>query len=275
MSKGKRQRKAIDAGLDQANQATERGVNAFSPYAAGGSAAFGNANAFLGLDTPEKVAAARALFEGSPFYAAAQNAFGLEKDYIDSGLSKDGLLYSSARIGAVEDARQRQYGNALDRYIALNQSQAGAGFGAASGQAGLYGQQGQNALAAAMGKVGTYKGIGQKIGDAFGAVQNIASLANFGAGLVSGGGAAPAGAWSSVGHYSDRRLKTDISAVSNCGPLVFYKWRWNDQAEALGLSGAAAGFMADEVAEFLPEAVRLSHGYQFVDYKMIAERLEQ
>ena len=48
MSGGKKRRRDIKVGLDQANAATQQGVTALNPYAQAGLPALGNANALLG-----------------------------------------------------------------------------------------------------------------------------------------------------------------------------------------------------------------------------------
>lgn len=155
----KKKRKDIKQGLDQAQRFTEQGAAALNPYAQAGLPALGNANALLGFGSPEAVAAAQGNFNNSLFYKGGETAFGLEKDAIDAGLSNQGLLFSQARINGVEDARQRNYQNALAQYLGLNQQQAGIGLSGAGGQANLYGQQGQNALNAGFQTANTRTGI--------------------------------------------------------------------------------------------------------------------
>lgn len=254
MSGGKKKRKDIQQGLDQSKAFTEQGAAALQPYAQGGRPAFDNANAFLGLGGAAAQQQAGQNFKNSLFYTGGQNAFGLEKDAIDSGLSNQGLLYSSARLNAVEDARQRNYQNALAQYLGLNQAQSGVGFAGASGQAGLYGQQGQNALNAGFQTANTRQGI----------LGNLKTISEIGANF----GQAASG-------FSDRRLKADIKKIDDYGPLSVYHWRWNDAAKELGLSGDEVGFMADEVEQIMPEAVGVKSGYQTVDYGAVMERFAQ
>lgn len=159
MSGGKKRRRDIKVGLDQANAATQQGVTALNPYAQAGLPALGNANALLGFGSPEAIAAAQGNFNNSLFYKGGENAFNVEKDEIDAGLSNQGLLFSQARINGVEEARQRNYQNALAQYLGLNQQQAGIGLSGASGQANLYGQQGQNALNAGFQTANTRQGF--------------------------------------------------------------------------------------------------------------------
>lgn len=256
MSGGKKKRTDIQTGLDQANMATQQGVAAFQPFATGGLPAFNQANAFLGLGTPQQNAAARTQFEASPFFTGGQNAFGIEKDEIDAGLSNSGLLFSQSRQNAVADARQRNYQNALAQFLGLNSQQAGFGLQGAAGQAGLFNQQGQNAFAAGQAKANTRQGF-------LGTLGQISQIANNFGSAVGG-----------TGGFSDRKLKRDVRPISSHGPLTVYRWTWNDEAKALGLSGDEVGFMADEVEKIMPEAVGSSNGYQTVNYGAVMERFD-
>ena len=252
MSGGRKKRRDIKVGLDQANAATQQGVTALNPYAGAGIPALGNANALLGFGSPEAIAAAQGNFNNSLFYKGGENAFNIEKDAIDAGLSNQGLLFSQARINGVEEARQRNYQNALAQYLGLNQQQAGIGLSGAAGQANLYGQQGQNALNAGFQTANTRQGLLGTLGQISEIGKNI--------------GEAYSG-------FSDRRLKTDIEAIGSRGPLTEYRWRWNDKARDFGLEGKDTGFMADEVEKIMPEAVGERYGFKTVNYGMLSERL--
>lgn len=80
-------------------------------------------------------------------------------------------------------------------------------------------------------------------------------------GEAAGGAAAAFGA-------SDQRLKTDVEPIAGAtlAGAQLYRWRWNDEAKALGLEGPAYGVMADEVLEAHPDAVGVIDGYLAVDY---------
>ena len=251
---GKKKRRDLRAGQEQFNQFAGQAINQIKPYAEGGLPAFGNANAFLGLGTDEQNAAARARFEASPFFTGGENAFRTERDAVDAGLSSGGLLFSQARLNAVEDARRRSYQNALSQYLGLNQSQSGLGVGAATGVANILGSQGQAALNTAQNIASTRQGF-------LGTLGQIAGIGNAFGQAYTG--------------FSDRRLKSDISKIDQFGPLAVYLWRWNEDAEALGLSGEDVGFMADEVERLLPEAVGVRAGYKTVDYAKVMERYSQ
>jgi hypothetical protein len=69
--------------------------------------------------------------------------------------------------------------------------------------------------------------------------------------------------------FSDERLKRGIEHIGQKNGFNWYRWKWNDKAAALGLTGEAEGVIAQEVRKILPEAVREQHGYLHVDYNLI------
>lgn len=253
MSGGKKKRRDIQTGLRQSEQFTQQGAAALQPYAQAGIAPTNQLSSLLGLGTPQAQAQARQQFEASPFYTAGENAFGIEKDAVDSGLSSQGLLYSQSRQNAVADARQRNYANAFQSYLNTTSGLAGMGLQGAAGQAGLYGQQGQNALTAGQAMANTRQGFLGTLGQ----LSQIGS--NFGSAYTG---------------FSDRRLKSEIEEIGKEGPLTKYRWKWNDEARKLGLEGPSSGYMADEVEAVMPDAVSVKYGFKVIDYGMVEERLK-
>lgn len=71
---------------------------------------------------------------------------------------------------------------------------------------------------------------------------------------------------------SDIRLKENIKYLGVDSGHNVYSWKWNKEAEKLGLSGETAGVMAHEIAEHLPEAIGTQDGYITVDYSMLTKR---
>jgi hypothetical protein len=69
--------------------------------------------------------------------------------------------------------------------------------------------------------------------------------------------------------FSDPALKTDVKYSHETNGHNIYTWKWNEKAEALGLSGYDSGVMADEVLAKNPEAVSTEFGYMKVDYNAI------
>ena len=63
---------------------------------------------------------------------------------------------------------------------------------------------------------------------------------------------------------SDKRLKKDINhlfTMNNGVPIYTFKYNWSDDVEI--------GTMAQDIENFMPEAVSESNGYKLVDYKQV------
>ena len=76
-----------------------------------------------------------------------------------------------------------------------------------------------------------------------------------------------------LGYYwfiSDKRLKTNIKYVGDVKGHRTYTWEWNELANSLGIKGISSGVLAQEVKEYMPEAVIMnSNGYYQVNYRML------
>lgn len=174
MSGGKKKRKDLEKGQDQFNEFANKAIALQQPFAQAGVPAVNQLSAFSGLGTPEQQQAAENAFKNSLFYTGGENAFGLEKDNIDSALSNQGLLFSSARIGEVENARQRHFSNAFNSFLNNTGNIANVGIGAATNQANTNLAQGNAALGTQaniantrqgfLGGLQQVAGIGQQIG---------------------------------------------------------------------------------------------------------------
>lgn len=72
-----------------------------------------------------------------------------------------------------------------------------------------------------------------------------------------------------IGAYaaSDIRLKDNIRKIGTKNGHNWYSWSWNNKASDLGLTGESEGFMAQEVAETMPEMVTEKDGYLAVNYE--------
>ena len=254
MSGGKKKRSDLRQGQQQFNQFANQAIGTLQPFAQGGQNAFNQGNSLLGLNGLDAQNGANQNFFNSLAYTGGQNAFNTERDAINAGLSDQGLLFSQARINGVEDARQRNFQNAFSQYLGLNQNQAGIGANTAGAIAQTQLGQGQAALGTAQNIANTRQGF----------LGTLGQISQIGSQI----GQAAAG-------FSDRRLKSDVERIGFTGPLPLYKWRWNDEAKALGLEGPSSGFMADDVAKVIPEAVGERQGYKTVDYRMVLERLAQ
>lgn len=69
--------------------------------------------------------------------------------------------------------------------------------------------------------------------------------------------------------FSDIRLKEDIQLVGKRHGYNWYVWKWNKQAEKLGLFGYEAGYMAHEINEVLPDAISEKNGYAVIDIRKV------
>lgn len=72
--------------------------------------------------------------------------------------------------------------------------------------------------------------------------------------------------------FSDPRLKTDVKAIGQAGPLTVYAFRYRTENNSdLGLpAGVQIGFMADEVENLFPWAVTVDRGFKKVNYGCLA-----
>ncbi len=257
-SKGRRQRNTLDGGLKQANDLVGKGVNAFQPFVDAGRGALNQLSGLTGQGTPDQQAAARAQFEASPFYQGGAFDYEKQNRELKAGFGEGGTLFSTAFANADRRAARDTYSNAFQQFLGTVGGLANTGFSGASGLANLFNQQGANAFNTASQKAGTFKGLTQKLSDTASAVGSIGQLAG-----------------QAAGFFSDERLKSNIEPIGYRGPLTLYKWEWNDKAKALGLEGPSSGFMADEVARVMPEAVGERSGYATVNYEAVLERFPQ
>ena len=70
---------------------------------------------------------------------------------------------------------------------------------------------------------------------------------------------------------SDVRLKKDIEYLGKHEKgFGVYKWNWNDDAKAMGINDRTVGVLAQELIEYIPEAVSVHpKGYLQVDYNLV------
>lgn len=69
--------------------------------------------------------------------------------------------------------------------------------------------------------------------------------------------------------FSDERLKDDIEPTGETNGIQTFRWKWNKEAEKLGLKGYGFGTLSKVVKQIMPEAVTEKGGYEQVNYKMI------
>lgn len=66
---------------------------------------------------------------------------------------------------------------------------------------------------------------------------------------------------------SDQRLKTNIKYLGTNNGHRTYTWEWNELAKSLNVKGPTTGVIAQEVMEYMPEAVTMNmNGYYQVNY---------
>ena len=70
---------------------------------------------------------------------------------------------------------------------------------------------------------------------------------------------------------SDIRLKKDIEYLGKHEKgFGVYKWNWNDTAKAMGVNDRTTGVLAQELIEYMPEAVSVHpNGYLQVNYNLV------
>ncbi|MBL4940381.1 MAG: hypothetical protein JKY81_01810 [Colwellia sp.] len=122
-------------------------------------------------------------FNESLFNAAFRADFGRDKDIIDQNLANQGVVFSGARLNAVEDSRQRNFSNALSNFTNTLSGFPTAGAGAQAGFAansqfansasnalGNFGAaQQQSAFNTGQANANTFAGLGSAAGTALGA----------------------------------------------------------------------------------------------------------
>lgn len=98
----------------------EYGKFHFDTFGGGPGYELASGNAFQGTVTPiasGNQGNALARFEQSPFMRVAMNDYQLADDRLSNAFGAQGLQYSSARIGAREDARANIFGQQFNNYL--------------------------------------------------------------------------------------------------------------------------------------------------------------
>lgn len=175
MSGGRKKRSDLAKGQAQFDRYAGQAIDLQRPYAELGQPAANQLSYLSGLGSPEQQQQANNAFTNSLFYQGGQNAFGLEKDAIDAGLSSQGLLYSQARLNAVEDARQRNFQNAFAQYLGNTGNVANIGLGATNNTGNILMNQGNAALGTAGQQAATRQGFLGTLGQITGIGANIAN----------------------------------------------------------------------------------------------------
>lgn len=88
-------------------------------------------------------------------------------------------------------------------------------------------------------------------------------------GLSQGGSVYGGSALGSGISFSDTRLKENIKPAGKRNGHHWYTWQWSKEANGLGLFGDDEGVMAHEIADTMPEAIKVQNGYLTVDYSAL------
>lgn len=130
---------ALDSGYKSQQGYYGQAADAYAPYTQTGQQAntfYANA---LGLNGADARAGAESTITSDPLWSGK---FALDSNNVLKAYNARGLGTSGAALEAGQRSLYENYGNALDRYASLGAQ----GLGAASGQAGVYQGQGQNAF---------------------------------------------------------------------------------------------------------------------------------
>lgn len=187
-------------------------------------------------------AGADRMIRQNPIFQATQGMIPQQEEAILRNQSATGALRSG---GTDQMLAENQRMNTLQAYQNT--------MGGLQGLAGLQSYAPQIAQGMA--------GIGQTLGqgEIGGAMARQEALG----GLLQAGGKIGAAA------FSDTRLKDNIQPMGDRYGHAWYSWTWNEEAEALGLSGNDYGVLAQEVATTNPDAIGVSMGYLTVDYSKL------
>ena len=205
--------------------------------------------------------------ESSPLYQSIMGSLGgaeesvLRNQAMTGGFRSGGAQQNLARLSSdlQNQALLSAFGNRQQRDI----NQAGLNQQAFQNQLGL-----ESTIMGMPNQVGNIAGLTAGVGQTLAQGQTAAAqsaLQGSQANTQNLLGLASAG----LGAFSDRRLKDNIKPDGKENGFKVYTWRWNEEAEKLGLTGSGRGVIADEVKKAKPEAVIERLGYDTVDYEMI------
>lgn len=226
----------------------DRLVGLQQPYLTAGGEAAGIQAALIGAMGPEAQQQAMQNMQQSPGYQ-----FRLKEGVknINQNMAAQGQLLGGNRLKAIQQfgtqTAQDEFANQVQRLAAVS----GLGQKAASAVGGV-GQSVSSGIASdimAGGQAGAQSVLAaqqaqaQKTGDAAGLIGSVVGM-----------------------FMSDERLKEDIFKVGKFNGLNVYTWKWNDEANQIGLEGHAVGHIAQEVQQRYPELVREKDGYLQVIY---------
>jgi hypothetical protein len=197
---------------------------------------------------------------------------GAQMQLAQTGLGAQSQLGQLAYgYGGQQAGMHQQYGNNLaNLYQQTAQGNANINMQAGSQLGNMYSQLGQTQGGYTMDAAGMNSQLAGQMMGAIAASQYAgggqAANANQQASTFQSGASMVGGL---IG-ASDARLKRNIETVPSKYEAIGLRgvrWEWNDKAERIGLTGAAEGVLAQEVADVFPQALAVdSHGFLMVNY---------
>ena len=130
-------KKAAAAVTTQANASNALATAQYSPYTTAGAGAMGQANALLGLGTPEQQTNAFDTYRNSTGY---QFRLGEGMNALNSGYAGAGVLQSGAALRGAQEYGQDFASNEFNNYFNQVRGQAQMGLGATAGLVGTVSQ---------------------------------------------------------------------------------------------------------------------------------------
>lgn len=172
--------------------------------------------------------------------------------FLRSGVLADALAKYRERAGV---DKASALGSVYNQYLAGIQSLAGAPTNA--NQIGnVMGQMGETNAA---GQLATGQIQANKLSDMFNSGVSGAKTGNQLSEYMKTQGIS----------YSDIRLKENIQYIGELFGHRWFKWKWNKEAEKLGLKGNGEGVMAHLVQKYAPNVIGENSGYMTVNYNAI------
>lgn len=241
-------RQVFEQGLGDLGQNFQQTQQMFSPYMQQGQQAFNQQAALSGAQGAEAQQQAYSQFQSSPGqqFLQQQAEKALLRNAAATGQLGGGNTQSALQQQAIGFASQ-DFDNYYNRLGGV--SQAGLG---------LTGQLGQ-----------TNANMGSNIASLYGTRLGMQKPPS---NTMHGGDYLSAAAGFAGGILSDIRLKTDINHMGNINGINIYNWKWNEDAEKLGLKGREYGVIAQEIKEINPDAVH-DGDYLSIDLVKVSKML--